>query len=315
MNNNEKIRELLEDSNEGTVYPPDGTSHYKVNCSKFIKALALLKQEPLQTVFIVTENHQSDSNVAGVFTEKPLADAEAVKNVGDALYGCSVHEWTVQDCVSPAKPCATCGGSKKRETALNGTVDIRCRACVEPESQAPDHIVEPNKKVDVSEFVAKIRQDLEYSCTWIGMNKDIRELCDRLEAAKKEIEKWMAMVEKRNAWYDKAMDAMKKSNDFKTKLKAETKRADAAENVNDIREAEIEQLHDKLQTSDELVFAYQSVRAPINPLFAKLKTAEDALQALYDEQNGPPLIRDRDSWQAAMDKAEQALGEGSGSDG
>lgn len=33
----------------------------------------------------------------------------------------------------------------------------------------------------------------------------------------------------------------------------------------------------------------------------------EALQALYDEQNGPPLIRHEAQWQAAMDAARAAL--------
>ena len=33
----------------------------------------------------------------------------------------------------------------------------------------------------------------------------------------------------------------------------------------------------------------------------------DALQSLYDEQNGPPLIRDEERWQEAMDKSSKAL--------
>jgi hypothetical protein len=45
MTDKEKqIESLLEESIEGTVYPEDGTSHYKVNCGKFIKALALLAE-------------------------------------------------------------------------------------------------------------------------------------------------------------------------------------------------------------------------------------------------------------------------------
>jgi hypothetical protein len=39
---------------------------------------------------------------------------------------------------------------------------------------------------------------------------------------------------------------------------------------------------------------------------AKLK---EALQSLYDEQNGPPLIRHKESWQAAMDEAGALLRE------
>ena len=38
------------------------------------------------------------------------------------------------------------------------------------------------------------------------------------------------------------------------------------------------------------------------------KALKEALQDLYDEQNGPPLLRDKASWQAAMDKACKLLG-------
>ena len=41
----------------------------------------------------------------------------------------------------------------------------------------------------------------------------------------------------------------------------------------------------------------------------EIKRLRDALQALYDGQNGPPLLRDEVSWQAAMDKAEEYLKE------
>jgi len=45
-------------------------------------------------------------------------------------------------------------------------------------------------------------------------------------------------------------------------------------------------------------------------LFALIAQLQEALQALRDEQNGPPLPRDRDvaNWQAAMSQAEAALG-------
>ena len=42
-------------------------------------------------------------------------------------------------------------------------------------------------------------------------------------------------------------------------------------------------------------------------LLAENERLKEALQSLYDEQNGPPLIRYQKSWEAAMDKAEQAL--------
>jgi len=40
----------------------------------------------------------------------------------------------------------------------------------------------------------------------------------------------------------------------------------------------------------------------------------EALGALVDEQNGPPLIRDAERWQAAMDKARTALNKAEGRD-
>lgn len=39
----------------------------------------------------------------------------------------------------------------------------------------------------------------------------------------------------------------------------------------------------------------------------KIERLRDALQELYDEQNGPPLLRDEKEWRAAMDKAEKLL--------
>jgi hypothetical protein len=39
----------------------------------------------------------------------------------------------------------------------------------------------------------------------------------------------------------------------------------------------------------------------------RLAAAEQALQALYDEQNGAPLLRHRITWQRAMRLVEEAL--------
>lgn len=44
-------------------------------------------------------------------------------------------------------------------------------------------------------------------------------------------------------------------------------------------------------------------------LAAEVRRLREALQALYDEQNGPPLIRDKADWEAAMAKASKALEE------
>ena len=42
-------------------------------------------------------------------------------------------------------------------------------------------------------------------------------------------------------------------------------------------------------------------------LIAQRDALLEALQALYDEQNGPPLIRHQAAWEAAMEKARAAI--------
>ena len=42
-------------------------------------------------------------------------------------------------------------------------------------------------------------------------------------------------------------------------------------------------------------------------LQVQLTETINALQSLYDEQNGPPLIRDKERWQEAMDEAGRLL--------
>ena len=53
--------------------------------------------------------------------------------------------------------------------------------------------------------------------------------------------------------------------------------------------------------------AEEGIDTAISQIKALYKPLLDALQDLYDEQNGPPLIRDKDSWEKAMEKAKQAI--------
>ncbi|NCC61600.1 MAG: hypothetical protein EOM12_11805 [Verrucomicrobiae bacterium] len=56
-------------------------------------------------------------------------------------------------------------------------------------------------------------------------------------------------------------------------------------------------------TPESLIAKYLPIRDSRDPL-------RDALQALYDEQNGPPLEqRYREAWEAAMEKARKVLEE------
>ena len=45
-------------------------------------------------------------------------------------------------------------------------------------------------------------------------------------------------------------------------------------------------------------------------LFEALKETREALERILDAQNGPPLERHRDKWQAAVDEGWRVLGRG-----
>jgi hypothetical protein len=48
-------------------------------------------------------------------------------------------------------------------------------------------------------------------------------------------------------------------------------------------------------------------RCSLLSLEVKIDKLRIALQALYDEQNGPPLENDKEDWQEAMRMAEEVL--------
>lgn len=87
-----------------------------------------------------------------------------------------------------------------------------------------------------------------------------------------------------------------------------------------------EGLHSKADIADELAYrdmliqrAEQANRyvddiagqalSSLEKANKRIELLREALQALYDEQNGPPLIRDKAYWEAAMAKASKALEE------
>ena len=51
----------------------------------------------------------------------------------------------------------------------------------------------------------------------------------------------------------------------------------------------------------------EEAKARIDELEAELADVKDTLQSLADIQNGSPLIRDEEKWQAIMDKAYKLL--------
>ena len=69
---------------------------------------------------------------------------------------------------------------------------------------------------------------------------------------------------------------------------------------------------DALRLADELEDEHDPwprlpAAAELRRLHAQRDALLEALQALYDEQEGPPLIRRHRQWQAAMDKARAAI--------
>jgi elongation factor P hydroxylase len=69
-----------------------------------------------------------------------------------------------------------------------------------------------------------------------------------------------------------------------------------------------------IERDDELIILTKaqghSVMFEISRIKVKNNRLREALQSLYDQQNGAPLERDRDEWQEAIKMAEKALREG-----
>ena len=69
--------------------------------------------------------------------------------------------------------------------------------------------------------------------------------------------------------------------------------------------------HDEAAAELRRLHAENERIGPLAERVLELKAQRDALlealQALYDEQNGPPLIRHQAAWEAAMEKARAAI--------
>ena len=70
--------------------------------------------------------------------------------------------------------------------------------------------------------------------------------------------------------------------------------------------AENERLH-QINQSHEMKLSVRGYEIQIADLEAQRDLLLEALQALYDEQQGPPLIRHQAAWEAAMEKARAAI--------
>ena len=93
---------------------------------------------------------------------------------------------------------------------------------------------------------------------------------------------------------------------------------DALNDPNDVADAvsaELRRLHqfaeDQIGRATAAEAALQLTKATHALKLAAVEAQRDALlealQALYDEQNGPPLIRHQAAWEAAMQKARAAI--------
>ena len=73
--------------------------------------------------------------------------------------------------------------------------------------------------------------------------------------------------------------------------------------------AELRRLHAEVErlSLDGIHSCHAECQRPVCRLTRERDALLEALQALYDEQEGPPLIRRHRQWQAAMDKARAAI--------
>ena len=73
--------------------------------------------------------------------------------------------------------------------------------------------------------------------------------------------------------------------------------------------AELRRLHAEVErlSWDSIHTCHSECQRPLCKLTRERDALLEALQALYDEQEGPPLIRRHRQWQAAMDKARAAI--------
>ena len=84
-------------------------------------------------------------------------------------------------------------------------------------------------------------------------------------------------------------------------------------------EAELRRLHEENEALREANEKFGQRQEWWNERMFVLESQRDALrealQDLYDEQEGPPLVRRQKQWQAAIDKARAALAEPTGKEG
>lgn len=65
-------------------------------------------------------------------------------------------------------------------------------------------------------------------------------------------------------------------------------------------EKDRDEYHNQYHLCETKLLSHKSI---IKQLQKELESVADVLESLYGEQNGPPLIRNKDSWQKAMDDA------------
>jgi hypothetical protein len=74
--------------------------------------------------------------------------------------------------------------------------------------------------------------------------------------------------------------------------------------------SQIEQLEEENEQLNRALKARCSLLSlEVSTLGVRIDKLRIALQALYDEQNGPPLENDKEDWHSAMRMAEEALRE------
>ncbi len=153
----------------------------------------------------------------------------------------------------------------------------KLRTAQEPTEQPPAEEYPNSEFIKVQRVAAQYaieayEQDEEWCPTKMTR---LLEACDRLETETQEKRLWKIRV-------DEAAEYIKDYEDLKAKLDTEIKKNFESErypigSMSAMRK-EISQLEAKLKAKDELLFAYESVKAPVNPLLSINKDLRIALE-------------------------------------
>jgi len=140
------------------------------------------------------------------------------------------------------------------------------------------------------------------------MSEYTRELLGEIDDLRKEIERLEAELE--NLRYEAKMITPDQNEMRCLKDRIKFLELTQSEQIKQLQ-TEIEHLKQKIDNQQGVIsfrtHYLETERKTVKVLQAELADVKDTLQSLADIQNGSPLIRDEEKWQAIMDKAYKLL--------